>query len=85
MLEAGKNKQSATTKPSITPTTTAAEKKDTGYESEEDENMKALKASHKRSFKNMRVAARIQLDNERVKVIEAYRAKKAKKMAGSGF
>lgn len=84
MLEAAKNKQSTTTKATTTPTTTA-EKKDTGYESEEDENMKALKASHKRSFKNMSAAARIQLDNEREKVIEAYRAKKSKKMAGSGY
>jgi hypothetical protein len=83
MLEAAKNKQ-ATTANTSTATTPASEKKDTGYESEEDENMKALKASHKRSFKNMSAASRIQLDNEREKVIEAYRAKKAKKMAGSG-
>ena len=62
--------------------TPATEKKDTGYESEEDENMKLLKASHKRSLKSMSAAARIQLDNEREKVIEAYRAKKVKKNTG---
>ncbi|KAI9480584.1 MAG: hypothetical protein EXX96DRAFT_563382 [Benjaminiella poitrasii] len=61
------------------------EKKETGYESEEDENMKLLKASHKRKLQNMSAAARIQLDNEREMVIEAYRAKKAKKMTESGF
>ncbi|KAI8365664.1 hypothetical protein EDC96DRAFT_509456 [Choanephora cucurbitarum] len=63
----------------------AAPKKDTGYESEEDENMKALKASHKRKIQNMSAAARIQLNNEREMVIEAYRAKKAKRMADSGL
>jgi hypothetical protein len=47
--------------------------------------MKLLKASHKRKIQNMSAAARIQLDNEREKVIEAYRAKKAKKMADSGY
>jgi hypothetical protein len=78
LLEA-KNKQAiAASKP-------AAEKKETGYESEEDENMKLLKASHKRKIQNMSAAAKIQLDNEREKVIEAYRAKKAKKMANSGY
>jgi hypothetical protein len=86
MLEAAKLKAATTTttttttKPkTTTETTPAAEKKDTGYESEEDENMKLLKASHKRSLKNMSAAARIQLDNEREKVIEAYRSKKAKR------
>ncbi|CEP09080.1 hypothetical protein [Parasitella parasitica] len=64
---------------------TAVLKKANGYESEEDENMKALKASHKRKIQNMSAAARIQLDNEREKVIEAYRAKKAKKMNDSVF
>lgn len=78
LLEA-KNKQAiAASKPT-------AEKKDTGYESEEDENMKLLKASHKRKIQNMSAAARIQLDNEREKVIEAYRAKKAKKMTDSRY
>ncbi|KAG0748438.1 hypothetical protein G6F57_003230 [Rhizopus arrhizus] len=51
-----------------------------GYESEEDQNMKQLKASHKRKIQNMSAAARIQLDNERERAIAAYRAKKAKKM-----
>ena len=84
MLEQ-KNKK-ALTASSTTNTTAAAaaEKKETGYESEEDENMKALKASHKRKIQNMSAAARIQLDNEREKVIEAYRAKKAKRMNNSG-
>lgn len=77
-----KNKK-AISSSSTTPNTT--EKKETGYESEEDENMKALKASHKRKIQNMSAAARIQLDNEREKVIEAYRAKKAKRMNDSGF
>ncbi|KAI8097819.1 uncharacterized protein B0P05DRAFT_522203 [Gilbertella persicaria] len=63
----------------------ATQKKDTGYESEEDENMKALKASHKRKLQNMSAAARIQLENERDMVIEAYRAKKAKKMTDAGL
>lgn len=76
MLEAAKAKES-----SNTTSNNATEKKDTGYESEEDENMKLLKASHKRSLANMSAAARIQLENEREKVIEAYRAKKAKRMA----
>ncbi|CAO0803135.1 unnamed protein product [Mucor circinelloides] len=77
-----KNKK-AISSSSTTPN--ATEKKETGYESEEDENMKALKASHKRKIQNMSAAARIQLDNEREKVIEAYRAKKAKRMNDSGF
>ncbi|KAI9256175.1 hypothetical protein BY458DRAFT_492609 [Sporodiniella umbellata] len=51
-----------------------------GYESEEDENMKQLKASHKRKIQNMSAAARVQLDNERERAILAYRAKKAKKV-----
>lgn len=86
MLEAAKIKQAATAaKGKTTTETPAAGKKDTGYESEEDENMKLLKASHKRSLKQMSAAARKQLDNERETVIEAYRAKKAKRMAGSGF
>lgn len=87
ILEAAKLKQNATTttKTKTTTDTPAAEKKDTGYESEEDENMKLLKASHKRSLQQMSAAARRQLDNERDKVIEAYRAKKAKRMTGSGF
>lgn len=80
MLEAAKAKESKA--PSTATSGSATEKKDTGYESEEDENMKLLKASHKRSLASMSAAARIQLDNEREKVIEAYRAKKAKKMTG---
>ncbi|RCH77919.1 hypothetical protein CU097_001489, partial [Rhizopus azygosporus] len=52
-----------------------------GYESEEDENMKLLKASHKRKIQNMSAAARAQLDYERERAIAAYRAKKAEKMA----
>lgn len=79
-----KNKKAVASSNTTTPNT-AAEKKETGYESEEDENMKALKASHKRKIQNMSAAARIQLDNEREKVIEAYRAKKAKRTNGSGF
>ncbi|KAI8642272.1 hypothetical protein BD408DRAFT_432544 [Parasitella parasitica] len=83
MLEQKNKKALSTTTTTTTTTTTKAAvvKKDTGYESEEDENMKALKASHKRKIQNMSAAARIQLDNEREKVIEAYRAKKAKKMS----
>lgn len=53
--------------------------KEKGYESEEDENMKQLKASHKRKIQNMSAAARVQLDNERERAILAYRAKKSKK------
>lgn len=83
MLEQ-KNKKALTASSTTNTTTAAAEKKETGYESEEDENMKALKASHKRKIQNMSAAARIQLDNEREKVIEAYRAKKAKRMNNSG-
>ena len=79
-----KNKKAVASSSTTTPSA-AAEKKETGYESEEDENMKALKASHKRKIQNMSAAARIQLDNEREKVIEAYRAKKAKRTNGSGF
>ncbi|KAG2237256.1 hypothetical protein BDF21DRAFT_384830 [Thamnidium elegans] len=86
IMEAAKLKQAAATaKGKTTTETPAAGKKDTGYESEEDENMKLLKASHKRSLKQMSAAARRQLDNERDMVIEAYRAKKAKRMEGSGF
>ncbi|KAK4512135.1 uncharacterized protein ATC70_013378 [Mucor velutinosus] len=83
MLEQKNKKAIASSTTTTTPNT--AEKKETGYESEEDENMKALKASHKRKIQNMSAAARIQLDNEREKVIEAYRAKKAKRMNDSGF
>ncbi|GAA5802390.1 hypothetical protein HPULCUR_007855 [Helicostylum pulchrum] len=93
IMEAAKLKQAAatakgtttkatTTKGKTTTETPAAGKKDTGYESEEDENMKLLKASHKRSLKQMSAAARKQLDSERDTVIEAYRAKKAKRMDG---
>ncbi|KAL9540383.1 hypothetical protein MBANPS3_009708 [Mucor bainieri] len=82
MLEQ-KNKKAIAASTTTAPNT--AEKKETGYESEEDENMKALKASHKRKIQNMSAAARIQLDNEREKVIEAYRAKKAKRMNDSGL
>ncbi|GAN07278.1 hypothetical protein MAM1_0155d06774 [Mucor ambiguus] len=82
MLEQ-KNKKAIASSTTKAPNT--EEKKETGYESEEDENMKALKASHKRKIQNMSAAARIQLDNEREKVIEAYRAKKAKRMNDSGF
>lgn len=89
MFEAAKLKQTTAAAPKTKAKTAtdapAAEKKDTGYESEEDENMKLLKASHKRSLKQMSAASRRQLDNERDKVIEAYRAKKAKRMEGSGF
>lgn len=87
MLESAKLKANATstTKTKTKTDAPAAEKKETGYESEEDENMKLLKASHKRSLKQMSAASRRQLDNERDKVIEAYRAKKAKRMEGSGF
>jgi hypothetical protein len=55
------------------------QKKESGYESEEDENMKLLKASHKRKLQNMSAAARVQLDLERDRAIETYRAKKQKK------
>ncbi|KAF7721105.1 hypothetical protein EC973_005406 [Apophysomyces ossiformis] len=58
---------------------------DNKYESDEDENMKLLKASHKRKLQNMSASARKALDDERTRVIEHYRAKKAKKMAESGL
>ncbi|KAI7903117.1 uncharacterized protein BX663DRAFT_509610 [Cokeromyces recurvatus] len=80
----GKEMLESKTKQAIS-SSSGTEKKETGYESEEDENMKLLKASHKRKLQNMSAAARIQLENEREKAIEAYRAKKAKKMMGSGF
>lgn len=41
--------------------------------------MKLLKASHKRKLQNMSAAARVQLDLERDRAIETYRAKKQKK------
>ncbi|KAI8373070.1 uncharacterized protein BYT42DRAFT_579108 [Radiomyces spectabilis] len=63
----------------------ANKKPDGGYESSEDEGMKQLKASHKRKLANMSASARKQLDDERERAIEAYRAKKAKKMAESGL
>ncbi|KAI7872285.1 hypothetical protein BDF14DRAFT_1877512 [Spinellus fusiger] len=52
--------------------------KQEGYESEEDENMKQLKASHKRKLQAMSAAARKALDNERERAIQLYRAKKGK-------
>ncbi|KAI8875405.1 hypothetical protein K501DRAFT_263850 [Backusella circina FSU 941] len=60
------------------------QKKESGYESEEDENMKLLKASHKRKLQNMSAAAKIQLDLERDRAIETYRAKKQKRLAEAG-
>ncbi|KAI9305025.1 hypothetical protein BJ944DRAFT_230767 [Cunninghamella echinulata] len=56
-----------------------------GYESEEDENMKLLKASHKRKLANMSAAAKKILEDEREKAISLYREKKSKKMADSGL
>ncbi|KAG0187857.1 hypothetical protein DFQ28_005766 [Apophysomyces sp. BC1034] len=58
---------------------------DNKYESDEDENMKLLKASHKRKIQNMSASARKALDDERTRVIDHYRAKKAKKMVDSGL
>ncbi|CAO3613465.1 unnamed protein product [Cunninghamella blakesleeana] len=58
---------------------------DNGYESEEDENMKILKASHKRKLANMSAAAKKVLDDEREKAILSYREKKSKKMMESGL
>ncbi|KAL0095227.1 hypothetical protein J3Q64DRAFT_1064778 [Phycomyces blakesleeanus] len=51
-----------------------------GYVSEEDENMKELKASHKRKLQNMSASARKALGDERERAIELYRAKKAQKL-----
>ncbi|KAI8989971.1 hypothetical protein BDB01DRAFT_779579 [Pilobolus umbonatus] len=65
----------------IQPVVKSTPKKETGYESEEDENMKLLKASHKRKIQSMSAAARKQLDIERDQVIESYRSKKAKRIA----
>ncbi|KAJ2955036.1 hypothetical protein NQZ79_g8893 [Umbelopsis isabellina] len=59
-------------------------KKD-GYQSEEDENMKQLKASHKRKLDNLSLASRKALDNERERAIKLYRMKKAQKMKDSGL
>ncbi|CAO3596225.1 unnamed protein product [Absidia cylindrospora] len=56
-----------------------------GYESEEDENMKILKASHKRKLANMSASAKKALEDERERTISMYRAKKAKKMEDSGL
>ncbi|CAO3662366.1 unnamed protein product [Umbelopsis vinacea] len=59
-------------------------KKD-GYESEEDENMKLLKASHKRKLNNLSLASRKALETERDRAIKLYRMKKAQKMKNSGL
>jgi len=59
--------------------------KQDGYHSEEDENMKMLKASHKRKLNNLSLASRKALDNERERAIKLYRMKKAQKMKDSGL
>ncbi|KAJ8661740.1 hypothetical protein O0I10_002547 [Lichtheimia ornata] len=51
----------------------------------DEERMEQTKASNKRKLQNMSMAARQQLENERDRAIEMYRAKKAKKMAASGL
>jgi hypothetical protein len=56
-----------------------------GYHSEEDENMKLLKASHKRKLSNLSLASRKALDVERERAIKLYRMKKAQKMQDSGL
>ncbi|KAI8582891.1 hypothetical protein K450DRAFT_225324 [Umbelopsis ramanniana AG] len=56
-----------------------------GYQSEEDENMKMLKASHKRKLSNLSLASRKALDVERERAIKLYRMKKAQKMQVSGL
>lgn len=53
--------------------------------SEQDENLKQLKASHKRKLQNMSASARKALEQERERAIELYRAKKARKMIESGL
>ncbi|ORX60240.1 hypothetical protein DM01DRAFT_1380627 [Hesseltinella vesiculosa] len=62
-----------------------SKEKDNGYESEEDENMKQLKASYKRKWSNMSAAAKMALESERERTVALYRAKKAKKMEASGL
>ncbi|KAG2181697.1 hypothetical protein INT44_008512 [Umbelopsis vinacea] len=59
--------------------------KQDGYQSEEDENMKMLKASHKRKLNNLSLASRKALDVERERAIKLYRMKKAQKMQDSGL
>ncbi|KAI8069230.1 hypothetical protein BC940DRAFT_346188 [Gongronella butleri] len=75
----------AKTKAAMTTKSTSETKEDGGYESEEDENMKQLKASHRRKWSNMSAAAKKQLESERERTIASYREKKAKKMAASGL
>ncbi|SAL96192.1 hypothetical protein [Absidia glauca] len=81
ILEA-KNQQAALKKKT---TTGEDDTNNNGYESEEDENMKALKASHKRKLANMSAAAKKALEEERERTISMYRAKKAKKMEEDGL
>ncbi|KAI9321512.1 hypothetical protein BX666DRAFT_1902962 [Dichotomocladium elegans] len=52
---------------------------------EGDQQMEELKASHKRKLQNMSASAKLQLETERERAIELYRAKKAKKMVASGL
>ncbi|KAI8339140.1 hypothetical protein BC941DRAFT_501435 [Chlamydoabsidia padenii] len=83
----GQNKQILESKEqaALKKKTTTEEEGGNGYESEEDENMKALKASHKRKLANMSAAAKKALDEERERTINMYRAKKAQRMEENGL
>lgn len=61
------------------------QKTQAGYESSEDEDMKALKKAHKQKTQNLSAAARKVIDQERERAIELYRARKAQKMSAAGL